>query len=133
MDAPLRAAFRTAIRTRLARTIHGEDGEGGEDNEDGEGDEGDQDSEGGRRQAGELLRPAAHSQILRSHYRSGGNAEPHRGSKVLVRPVPHGGEAGRRPRRRGPAGRVQIRLPDQRLRRYRTARFRRLRVRAAEI
>src|SRR5688572_11455657 len=100
MDAPLRAAFRTAIRTRLARTIHGEDGEdgeddeGGEDSEDdqgGEGDEGDdkgdQDNESGRRQAGELLRPAAHSQVFRSHYRSGGNAEPHRGPKVLVRPV----------------------------------------------
>ena len=106
------ATFRTAVRTRLARTNNGESNDCEE---------------------GELLRPPAHPQVLRAHHRSGGDAEPDRGSEVFLRPVPDGRGAGRRARRRGTAGGLQVGVPDLRLRRQRHARIRALRVRSAEI
>ena len=63
--------------------------------------------------------PPTRPQVLRPHPRSGGDAEPHRGSEGFLRPVPDGGRARRRPSGRGPAGRLQVGLPDLRLLRHR--------------
>ena len=56
--------------------------------------------------------------------RSRGNAEPHRGSEGLLRPVPDGRRARGRPPGRGPAGRFQVGFPDLRFLRRRHARIR---------
>ena len=61
------------------------------------------------------------------------DAEPHRGAEVFLRPVPDGRGAGRRARRRGPAGGLQVGVPDLRLRRHVDARIRSLRVRSAQV
>ena len=71
--------------------------------------------------------------ILRLHQGSGRDAEPHRGSEGVLRPVPAGSGAGRRAARRGPAGGVQVRVPDLRLFEHGAAGVRALRFRAAEI
>ena len=65
--------------------------------------------------------------------RSGRDAEPHRGAKELLRRFPDGQGAARRARRAGPAVRVQIGVPDLGFLRAGNARFRALRVRAAQV
>ena len=69
-------------------------------------------------------RPQARSQVLRQDPRSRGDAEPHRGSEGVLRPVPDGRRAQGRPRRRGPAGGLQVGVPDLRLLQHGAARIR---------
>src|SRR5215210_8518757 len=78
-------------------------------------------------------RPEAHSQVLRENSGSRGNAEPHRGSEGVLRPVPDGRRAEGRPAGRGLASRLQIGFPDLGLFEYCPARIREVHVRAAEL
>ena len=77
--------------------------------------------------------PQTRTQVLREDPGSCGDAEPHRGSEGILRPVPDGGRARRRPSGRGTAGRFQVGIPDLRFFRHVDAGIRQVRVRAAEV
>ena len=79
------------------------------------------------------FRSQAHSQVLRQDPRSRGDAEPHRGAEVELRPVPAVGRRTGAARRRGAEGDVPVGLSDQGLQRDRGARVRQVRARAAEV
>ena len=81
----------------------------------------------------DVHRSQAGPQVLRKNPGSRRDAEPHRGSEGVLRPVPARQGAARRPSGRGPAGGVQVGVPDLGLLQHRPARVRALRVRAAEV
>jgi len=83
--------------------------------------------------AADVHRSQTRSQVLRTYQGSGGDAEPHRGSEGVLRPVPDGRRAGRRTAERRPAGRVPVGVSDQGFFQHVRAAFRQLRIRAAEI
>ena len=85
------------------------------------------------RDGADVYRSQARSQVFRKNSGSRGDAEPHRGSEGILRPIPAGAGAGRRPARRGPAGRVQVGVPDLGLLQHLDAGIRQIRVRGAEI
>src|SRR5262245_64862666 len=88
---------------------------------------------GERKDGADVYRSQARKEVFWDNQRSGGDAEPHRGSESIVRPVPAREGAGRRPSRRGPAGCIQIGIPDFRLLQFIAARIREIRIRAAEV
>ncbi len=73
------------------------------------------------------------SQVFRQNTGSRGDAEPHRGSEGVLRPIPADQGAERRTAGRRAAGRLQVGLPHFRLFQHGPARVRPLRIRAAEI
>ena len=86
-----------------------------------------------RRDGADVYRSQARSQVFRENPGSRRDAEPHRGSEGVLRPIPAGEGAARRAARRGPAGRVQIGVPDLGFFQHLDARIRQVRVRGAEI
>src|ERR1700757_2225535 len=61
--------------------------------------------------AADIHRSQTRSQVLRTYQGSRGNAEPHRGSEGVLRPVPDGQRTPGRTARRGPAGGVPVGVP----------------------
>ena len=83
--------------------------------------------------AADIHRSQTRSQVLRTHQGSRGDAEPHRGSEGVLRPVPDGRRTSGRPAGRRPAGGVPLGVSDLRFLRHLDAGIRPLRIRAAEI
>ena len=81
----------------------------------------------------DIYRSQARKEVFRINQRSSGDAEPHRGSKGILRPVPAGQGTRGRASRRGPAGGLQIGVPDFRFLQFLAARIRQIRIRTAEI
>src|ERR1041385_6363239 len=75
----------------------------------------------------------ARSQVFRENSGSRGDAEPHRGSEGVLRPVPADPRAPGRPPGRGAADRFQVRVSNLGLLVDLDARIRQVRVRAAEV
>ena len=86
-----------------------------------------------RRDGADVYRSQARSQVFRENPGSRRDAEPHRGSEGVLRPIPAGEGTARRAARRGPAGRVQVGVPDLGFFQHLDARIRQVRVRSAEI
>ena len=83
--------------------------------------------------AADIHRSQTRSQVLRTHQGSCRDAEPHRGSEGVLRPVPDGRGAPGRPAGRGTAGGVPLGVPDLGFLGHLDAGIRPLRIRAAEI
>src|SRR5262245_61332874 len=86
-----------------------------------------------RKDGADVYRSQARKEVFRNNQRSGGDAEPHRGSEGVLRPVPAGEGAAGWSSRRGPSGGVQIGIPDFRLLKFVAARIRQVRIRSAEV
>src|SRR4051794_22789497 len=84
-----------------------------------------------RTDGADVYRSQARKEVFRINQGSGGDAEPYRGSEGILRSIPAGEGTGRRPPRRGLAGRLQVGVSHLRLFQFLAARVRQIRIRAA--